>query len=498
MPKNASSTLREAFKNERYGATYEVNYSDIDLYKKQEYFTFTVLRDPVSRLLSSYQEVCMRQEMKSSAYADHDFFHMEDDELRLNKFIDSIENNQWDTHLVKLSERLKNIRIDFYMGQEWLQQDIELVHLHLGINECPVLLRRYSRLDRQYRYAYAKYFCNEEDLSRQTVERILNIYRKDMELYNFQVLDRYVMEGSFLNRFKIQNQQCSRYLVYHLGDRGLFAEISTISRAMMYALSCGRQLMIDSTEFSYRFELGWMDYFESFCAIYDPSVCLGDVMHCYSNVRGPGTVFDEVLSYNPEVFQFDGLVLREFFTILGRFTHAIYRLNDAVKKEVLAMSEEIGLPESYTAVHIRRGDKVGDEDVHYSFQQYWKELVLAGSDDLPLFVLSDDYQAIVEVREWLRESNFDNTVFTLCDETHTGYDVFAMRQGQACYNVGSDTQPQNEAEIRTYMYRETILVLAEVELASRADFFIGTYASNVSKTVWFLKNNAHCELIYEN
>jgi hypothetical protein len=498
MPKNASSTLREAFKNERYGATYEVLYSEIDEEIKKEYFTFTVLRDPVSRLLSCYQEVCMRQEMEGSNFADHDFFHMEDNEHRLNEFLDSIENNQWDSHLIKLSELLKNIRIDFYMGLEWLQQDVELVHHHLGINECPALLRRRSRLDRQHTYAYAKYFWNEEDLTRQTVDRILNLYRKDLELYNFQVIDRYVIEGSFLQRFKIQNQQCTRYLVYHLGDRGLFAEISTVSRAMMYALSCGRYLMIDSTEFSYRFDLGWQDYFESFCATYDPSANLDNVIHCYSNIRGPGTVFNEVLSYTPEAFHFDGLVLRNFLTILGSFTHAIYLLNDAVKKEVQAMSEEIGFPEKYVAVHIRRGDKVGDEDIFYSFQQYWEKLAVSGADDLPLFVLSDDYQAIVEVRQWLRENNFNNAVYTLCDETHTGYDVFAMRRGQACYNVASDSQPQSETEIRAYMYRETVLVLAEVALASRAHFFIGTFGSNVSKTVWFLKNNAQCELIYES
>ena len=123
-PKNASTTMREAFKNERYGATYEAYYSDISLNKKQKYFTFTVLRDPVSRLLSAYQEISKRWESDCSSYTEHDFFHSEDNEDRLNDFIKSIQVNQWDTSLVCMSEQLRDIRIDFYMGLEWLQQDI--------------------------------------------------------------------------------------------------------------------------------------------------------------------------------------------------------------------------------------------------------------------------------------------------------------------------------------------------------------------------------------
>jgi hypothetical protein len=46
-------------------------------------------------------------------------------------------------------------------------------------------------------------------------------------------------------------------------------------------------------------------------------------------------------------------------------------------------------------------------------------------------------------------------------------------------------------------YKETVLVLAELDIASRADVFVGTFASNLSKAVWFLKDNAQCELIKE-
>jgi hypothetical protein len=419
LPKNASSTLRHEFKDGRYGPAYEVDYSAVDENKKNEYFTFTVLREPVSRFLSAYQEVSMRYEGSDKGNIDYDYYSMDDTEQRINGFLDSIWHNQWDMYLEKQCEVLKNIRFDYFVGMEWLQQDMEAIYRQLGMGKCPGFLRHCSRLGRQQEQNYSKYFWNEEDLSKPTIKRILSLYREDLELYKKQIIDRYVVEGSFLERFKIKNQECFRYLVYHLGNRGLFAEISTVARAMMYALATGRQLILDSSEFSYRFEQGWQDYFEPFCGTYDPLLTQADYEHCYSNVRGPGTVFNKVLGYNPDMFQFDGLPMRDFLTALGSFTHAIFCLNSEVKGEIAIKSENIGLPKAYAAVHIRRGDKVGDEDIFYPFHLYWQKLQELGVGDLPLFVLSDDYQAVVEARQWLSSMNIDKAVYTLCDETHT-------------------------------------------------------------------------------
>ena len=163
MPKNASTTLRTEFKNERYGPGYEMYYSAVDEDKKNAYFTFTVLREPVSRFLSAYQEVSMRLDRNDRGNIDYDFISIDDTELRINTFLDSIWENQWDVHIEKLSEVLKNLQIDFFVGMEWLQQDMEAIYRHLRMGACPTFLRHYSRLGRQRERNYSKYFWNEGD-----------------------------------------------------------------------------------------------------------------------------------------------------------------------------------------------------------------------------------------------------------------------------------------------------------------------------------------------
>ncbi len=81
------------------------------------------------------------------------------------------------------------------------------------------------------------------------------------------MLDAYV-----LSQFEQQNRRRERSFVLHLGDRGFYAEVTTVHRAMAYALANGIELLIDSSEFAYAFEHGWSDYFLPICREYEPDL----------------------------------------------------------------------------------------------------------------------------------------------------------------------------------------------------------------------------------
>lgn len=200
LPKSASSTLRHEFKDKRYGPGYEVHYSSLDVKKKQEYFTFTVLREPVTRFLSAYQEVSMRIEGGSIDCADYDFIRLDDTEHRLNEFLNTICLDQWDVHIEKISEAIKHIHFDYFSGIEWLQQDMQVIYSHLGMGDCPLLPKLNSRLGRQQTNGYKKYLWNKEELSEQTINRIISLYREDVELYRKEIIDRNAVENSVLDR----------------------------------------------------------------------------------------------------------------------------------------------------------------------------------------------------------------------------------------------------------------------------------------------------------
>jgi prolyl 4-hydroxylase len=303
-------------------------------------------------------------------------------------------------------------------------------------------------------------------------------------------------DGTLLKRFTNLNQRHRRGLVYHLGDRGFFAELTTVARSMIYAVAHEYRFLLDSAGFSYGFRHGWSDYFEPVCEEYDTSSSGMDFDHCYSNTRGPGTLFRDVLRFEPDLLELDGLALRGFENILGGFVRAIFRLKEQVLMDVLRRATRQELPESYTAVHIRRGDKVGDEDVYYPPDLYWRKLLELGAGELPLFALSDDYNAVRELRTWLARQGIANRVYTLCEETRSGFSIHAMRRGEACYESGPDATLPDEAEFRQYMHRQALSLLGEVELACRAKAFVGTYESNVSKTIGYLQNkNDRCILM---
>ncbi|GAH06581.1 unnamed protein product, partial [marine sediment metagenome] len=59
IAKNGSSSLRVEFGQDIYDS-YEQLYRLIDRQVRDSYFTFATIRDPVSRLLSAYQEISLR------------------------------------------------------------------------------------------------------------------------------------------------------------------------------------------------------------------------------------------------------------------------------------------------------------------------------------------------------------------------------------------------------------------------------------------------------
>jgi len=291
-------------------------------------------------------------------------------------------------------------------------------------------------------------------------------------------------DGSLLRYYRAVNESFPECISYVVGDRGFFAEVTSIARAMSYAWCARKQFVLESGDFAYRFRDGWTDYFEPFCAdVAEVDEARVSESFRFDRRRRPGNL--KKLHANPGVVRFGTHQLQGMFPAIRHFVRLIFRLSYDAERETRRLREQLGMPGKYVALHIRRGDKVGDEDVFYPVERYFDAL-----DDFErsaVFVLSDDHRTVDEVRDYLASRRRGNRVFSLCRPEHTGFDVWKLRAGD---RFAGDGQEFDDSEShRRYVFAETSRLLAETIVASRARQFVSTARSNVGISIAFLHDD---------
>lgn len=289
-------------------------------------------------------------------------------------------------------------------------------------------------------------------------------------------------DGSFLRYYRAVNETHADCVAYVLGDRGFFAEVTTVARAMIYAWTQRQQLVLDSGGFAYSSRDGWADYFEPFCksaSEVDPErIC----ERFRFSLEGDRSLFQKLRAFDPGRIRFGTLEITGMQPLIRHFMRLIFRLGYDSKLRVNRLKESLRLPGDYVAVHIRRGDKVGDEDVYYPVELYFEQLGELGHE--AIFVMSDDYAAVDDVREHLESQERTNRIATLCRREHAGFDIWKLRATESF--AGGERAFEGEDAYRRYVGEETNRLLAETVIATGATRFVSTFASNVGKTVWYL------------
>jgi hypothetical protein len=296
-----------------------------------------------------------------------------------------------------------------------------------------------------------------------------------------------------LRHYREENEARERCFVYTVGDRGFFAEVTTVARAMIYAWTQGMQLVLDSSEFSYRYRVGWADYYRPFCK--EVTEISGESIREWIRFtrRGDRRPFEKLRGFEPEKLEIGATRIEEMQQMLRHCMLLICQLGEGAREQVDALRRPLDLPSRYMAVHVRRGDKVGDEDIFYPVEMYLDRLELGG--DEVVFVMSDDYRAVAEVREAMVARGLKGRVATLCRSEHTGFDIWKLRAGGAF--AGSDRDLDDRQAYRRYVFEESNRLLAETAIAAGADRFVSTWGSNVGRTVWYLSDSPDsCQLIH--
>jgi SAM-dependent methyltransferase len=498
IAKNASSSLKSEFSKPRYG-TEEIKACKLDADSFRDYFTFTFLRDPLSRVTSAYQEISLRIEMNDSKTPSMAFSEMADSSERFEAFLEQLRTNHWDPHVKPQRDFTGGLELDFWGRTESLQDDLDQVFDKLGLGPCPVLPERRSRAQRKRIHGYDRYLIQPENLPAHLISLIRGIYRKDIELIEAHCPEPPLQAeprtdvGELLELYRTINEAFDDCVVFSMGKRGFYAEFSSVARAMIYALANKRQFLLDSKSFAWSVENGWADYFEPFCLTPD-NVNPSRIKERISFADRES--FRRVNRFEPNRLRLGQLRLEGNHDILGFFMKMIFRPVAACRDRIDAMLAGLSLPDDLDVIHIRRGDKIGSEDLLFPAADYL-EVLKPIPNEYCLFVMTDDYAAVREVRQCLRQANGHPRgkngrirVLTLCRPGQAGFDVGMLRRKERFMAGGAATEngagTAGKPGYREYLQDQVITLLAETTVALRARHFVSTKGSNVGWIVWRL------------
>ncbi len=506
MPKNASSTIRRELRKPRYECE-EVALSSLDDETLGSYFKFAFLRDPVSRLVSAYQEVSFRNEMKDSRLRHKPFMDLEDNAERFDAFLDEVESGKWDPHVETQSGRLGRESMEFYGRVETLAEDLQTVFDMLNLGQCPALPKRRSRDKRKSEFGYHRFNIDHRQLSPDQVERIRSMYQDDVDLLQAfcpapplfttgEVGDASSQARALailryedltpIELFQRVNEQHERCFVHVFGNRGFLAEVLTVARAALFAWAHGYRLLLDSAASSWAHREGWKDYFVPFCGT-SADLPEGHVVeHCEFGRPEDRETWRRMHGFAPQRISFGHEKILGFQNILAFFTAMIFRVEPETQAVADRLYRSLELPDDFDAIHIRRGDKVGSEDSAYPAETYLNHLGHL-SQVRTLFVMSDDYAAVEEVRDCLKRLGKSIDIKTLAQPDRSGFDVDRLRNRLPF--LSDEAEAEDGPRPPDYVRDATRELIAECLIAARSKRFASTWRSNVGNAIWFLRSD---------
>lgn len=189
-------------------------------------------------------------------------------------------------------------------------------------------------------------------------------------------------------------------LVFKLqkNNGGFYCQIWKLVSNYLYSKKHNLKFYVDDTEWMFKHNLGWRDYFSSLSLLSENSI-------------------EHPIQYelNVEDKRLHKFTLNEY---MNAFKEVYILNNDMIE---LYNKKKLLLPENYNAIMIRRGDKMYGESNYIETSSYVNKLLDKNNADI--FVQTDDYSAFEEVRN-LVNLHHNNKVLTFCPPEKRGAFVF--------------------------------------------------------------------------
>lgn len=291
-------------------------------------------------------------------------------------------------------------------------------------------------------------------------------------------------------------------IIYSLSTRGMYSELFNLCLALVYAHHHRVSLELNTWLWNSRIRKGWLDYFEPTLECFNNPFSAQDKV--YTNEKPwigkiyykPKEFFTfyyrQTLNYLYHIIHphhlltkdiFEDMRSNEFiFSVLGEKAFNLmassfkqmYRLNNNTKNHLKQRIGDLRLPDDYIGVHIRRGDKITAKEMQeIHLDKYVNTIINYKCISSNVYIATDDTSIIGDIKEKISPH---------------GFNIF--------YNRNNNSQGFNEADFnhssKQNKKEETLNVLMDMEVLIHADFFIGTYTSNLSRVVPFFLGLDKC------
>jgi hypothetical protein len=321
-------------------------------------------------------------------------------------------------------------------------------------------------------------------------------------------------EEEWLSRYKRMNGSFKKKMVFRIGvDSGFFSEYTNMVLAMAYCLKYQIRFTIFSKHAVFALKNGLTDFFLPFVEEDDRNFHLHYNTRPYKlkqNFKKIHEVKAWILkervmrflkthlariykwknnidyftqdlwtNHRDKAFQAQRFTIQELgfhdcplLDVTQKLIAEIWRYNDNASKRVANYRSQVSLPEIYTSIHIRSGDKI--IEVRLRAIDEYMTIASKYSTNRVAFILTDDYTNI----ELLRANYSDWQFHTLCLPEEKGYfhDEFKKKD-------------------LLFKYEKHLRLFASIDLCCEGEMFVGTYSSAPGKFIGMRKGEEFCHCI---
>lgn len=291
-------------------------------------------------------------------------------------------------------------------------------------------------------------------------------------------------------------------VLYSLTTRGLYSELFNLCLATVFCKKMGYKLCINSYYWNAKIAKGWNDYFETGYKCYNNYFSAQDKIYTkekpwigkiyykpkeffsfyFSKIaNGIYLLFHPHTLLTKDVFErmrsdefIHNILGENAFSLMATSFRQMYLLNKKTQVSIHEKKSQLGLPDKYIGIHIRRGDKITSQEMQEIHLDKYVNTILRYKDiSANVYVATDDVSIIQDIKKKLENQ---------------GICIY--------YNSLNKSQGFNESDFnhadKQTRYQETINVLLDMEVLIQCSFFIGTYTSNLSRVVPFFLGLDKC------
>lgn len=187
----------------------------------------------------------------------------------------------------------------------------------------------------------------------------------------------------------------------------------------------------------------------------------------------------------------------------------IYRYNDRIKALIEKRKKNLKLKKyNYSAIFIRRGDKLLSESSYIHGEVYLKKLLELNPSCKTVYLQTDDYTCFNEINDYIKKEKLNIKLLTMCEENCKGIIAFSYHKNSIIneenYSIDknveylknnkesfADSKPVDQMN-REEIYLHTIKMIIGIELVLQSNLVVTDYSSNVARFIKLMHADGDC------